>query len=80
MWRIQMHAYGNADALKVDLTSDPALRQEDIVLLLTFGLTRAELDQGLASSVGETVGLEALSALTGADKAVKTIVPVSLVQ
>jgi translocation and assembly module TamB len=75
-WRISMHAYGNAEALKVDLTSDPALRQEDIVLLLTFGLTRAELDQGLASSVGETVGLEALSALTGADKAVKTIVPV----
>lgn len=75
-WRISMHAYGNADALKVDLSSDPALRQEDIVLLLTFGLTRAELDQGLASSVGETVGLEALSALTGADKAVKTIVPV----
>lgn len=75
-WRISMHAYGNAEALKVDLTSDPALRQEDIVLLLTFGLTRAELDQGLASSVGETVGLEALSALTGADKAVKTMVPV----
>ncbi len=75
-WRIVMHAYGNAEALKVDLTSDPALRQEDIVLLLTFGLTRAELDQGLASSVGETVGLEALSALTGADKAVKTFVPV----
>lgn len=75
-WRISMHAYGNAEALKVDLTSDPALRQEDIVLLLTFGLTRAELDQGLASSVGETVGLEAISALTGADKAVKTIVPV----
>ncbi len=76
LWRIGMHAYGNVDALKVDLTSDPALRQEDIVLLLTFGLTRAEIDQGLASSVGETVGLEALSALTGADKAVKRIVPI----
>ena len=75
LWRIGMHAYGNAEALQVDLSSDPALRQEDIVLLLTFGLTRAEIDQGLASSVGETVGLEALSALTGADKAVKTIVP-----
>ncbi len=75
LWRIGMHAYGNVDALKVDLTSDPTLRQEDIVLLLTFGLTRAEIDQGLASSVGETVGLEALSALTGADKAVKKIVP-----
>lgn len=76
VWRITMHAYGNADALKVDLTSDPTLRQEDIVLLLTFGLTRAELDQGLASSVGQTVGLEALSALTGADKAVQKFVPV----
>ena len=31
-------------------------------------LTRAELDRGEAvSSIGETVGLEALSALTGAD-------------
>lgn len=75
LWRIGMHAYGNAEALKVDLTSDPGLRQEDIILLLTLGLTRAEIDQGLASSVGETVGLEALSALTGADKAVKKIVP-----
>jgi translocation and assembly module TamB len=78
LWRITMHAYGNADALKVDLSSDPALRQEDIVLLLTFGVTRAEMEAGLASSVGNTVapvGLEALSALTGADKAVKTIVP-----
>jgi translocation and assembly module TamB len=38
-------------------------------------MTRAEIDRGLATSLGETVGLEALSALTGADKAVKTIVP-----
>jgi translocation and assembly module TamB len=80
LWRITMHAYGNADALKVDLSSEPTLRQEDIVLLLTFGLTRAEIDQGLAqglnSSLGQTVGLEALSALTGADKAVRTFVPV----
>ena len=79
LWRIVMHAYGNADALKVDLSSDPALRQEDIVLLLTLGVTRAEMEQGLASSVSDTVapvGLEALSTLTGADKAVKTIVPI----
>jgi translocation and assembly module TamB len=78
LWRIAMHAYGNVDALKVDLSSEPALRQEDIVLLLTLGVTRAEMEQGLASSVGDTVapvGLEALSTLTGADKAVKTIVP-----
>lgn len=74
-WRINLHAHGDADDLKVNLTSDPTLGQEDIVLLLTLGMTRAEVDRGLASSLGETVGLEALSALTGADKAVKTIVP-----
>jgi translocation and assembly module TamB len=74
-WRINLHAHGDAEDLKVDLSSDPPLGQEDIVLLLTIGLTRAELDRGLATSLGETVGLEALSALTGADKAVKNIVP-----
>jgi translocation and assembly module TamB len=38
-------------------------------------MTRAELDRS-ASALGESVGLEALSTLTGADKAVKTVVPV----
>lgn len=74
-WRINLHAHGDVDDLKVDLSSDPTLGQEDIVLLLTLGLTRAELDRGFNTQLGETVGLEALSALTGADKAVKTIVP-----
>lgn len=75
-WRIKMHAHGDAENLQLSLTSDPALSQEDIILLLTLGMTRAEVDRGLASSLGETVGLEALSTLTGADKAVKTIVPI----
>jgi translocation and assembly module TamB len=74
-WKIFLHAHGDADSLRVDLTSDPPLGQEDILLLLTVGMTRAEMDRGLASSLGETVGLEALSMLTGADKAVKNIVP-----
>ncbi len=75
-WRINLYAHGDEENLKLDLTSDPSLSQEDIVLLLTMGLTRAEMDRGLASSIGETVGLEALAAITGADKAVKTIVPI----
>lgn len=75
-WRINLYAHGDEQNLKLDLTSDPSLSQEDIVLLLTVGLTRAEMDRGLASSLGETVGLEALAALTGADKAVKTMVPI----
>ncbi|RYE87156.1 MAG: hypothetical protein EOO75_14845, partial [Myxococcales bacterium] len=74
-WRILLHAYGDADNLKLDLTSDPNLAQEDIVLLLTAGMTRAELDQMQASNLGSTAALEALSALSGADRAVKTVIP-----
>lgn len=76
LWDIAIRAHGPSDDLKLDLTSDPPLDQEDIVLLLTVGMTRAEIDRGLASSLGQTVGLEALSALTGADKAVTSVVPI----
>ncbi|HWA73377.1 MAG TPA: translocation/assembly module TamB domain-containing protein [Polyangiaceae bacterium] len=75
-WAIRMHAHGDADNLHVDLTSDPALPQDDIFLLLTVGLTRAELDQAQSASVGESVALEALGTLTGADRAVKNAVPI----
>jgi len=75
-WDVSVHARGNTDNLRLDLSSDPPLDQEDIVLLLAVGMTRAEIDRGLATSLGETVGLEALSALTGADKAVKQVVPI----
>jgi translocation and assembly module TamB len=75
-WNIRMHAHGDADNLHVDLTSDPALPQDDIFLLLTVGLTRAELDQAQSASVGESVALEALGTLTGADRAVKNAVPI----
>ncbi len=75
-WRIQMHAHGDTDNLRLDLTSEPALSQEDIILLLTLGVTRAELDQMQASSLGETAALEALSTLTGADSVVRESLPV----
>src|SRR5262249_53412147 len=75
-WRITLHAYGDAENLRLEMTSDPALAQEDIALLLYIGMTRAELDQLQASSIGETAALEALSTLSGADSAVKQAVPV----
>ncbi len=75
-WRIFMHAYGDADNLKIDLTSQPKLSQDDIFLLLTVGLTRAELDQAQSASLGESVALEALGSLTGADSAVTDAIPV----
>jgi translocation and assembly module TamB len=75
-WTMRMHAHGDADDLKIDLTSDPALAQDDIFLLLTVGLTRAELDQAQSAAVGESVALEALGTLSGADRAVTDAVPV----
>jgi translocation and assembly module TamB len=69
-WRIFMHAHGDADNLKIDLNSQPKLSEDDIFLLLTVGLTRTELDQAQSASLGESVALEALGSLTGADQAV----------
>ena len=71
-----MHAYGDADTLRIDLTSEPALNQDDIFLLLTLGLTRAELDRAQSATAGGSVALEALGTLTGADEAVTDTIPV----
>jgi translocation and assembly module TamB len=75
-WKVSMHAHGDAETLRIDLTSQPQLSQDDIFLLLTLGVTRAELDQVQSSSLGESVALEALSALTGADQVVTEAIPV----
>ncbi len=74
-WRISMHAYGDTETPQVRFTSDPPLSQDDIVLLLQIGMTRAELDRGLAGSLAQSVGIEALSAVTGFDQAVRKTVP-----
>ncbi|HEU4405401.1 MAG TPA: translocation/assembly module TamB domain-containing protein [Polyangiaceae bacterium] len=76
LWRITMRLYGRADELKVDLSSEPSLAQEDITLLLAIGMTRAELQQLQAANVGGAAALEALSAISGANAAVKTVLPI----
>jgi translocation and assembly module TamB len=76
VWRITLHAYGDADHVRLDMTSDPSLSQEDIVLLLTIGMTRAEVDQLQAGSLGASAALEALATVSGADRAVKAAFPV----
>ena len=76
VWRITLHAFGDADNLRVDMTSEPSLSQEDIVLLLAVGMTRAELDQLQASSIGTSIALNYLGAASGADRAVKQALPI----
>jgi translocation and assembly module TamB len=71
-----MHAHGDPDTLRIDLSSEPALNQDDIFLLLTLGLTRAELDRAQSATAGGSVALEALGQLTGADSAVAQTIPV----
>lgn len=75
-WLITLHAFGDAEKLRVDLSSSPELSQDDIFLLLTLGLTRAELDQAQSARLGESVALEALGTLSGADEAVTSAIPV----
>jgi translocation and assembly module TamB len=75
-WRINMHAYGDTDSPEVRFSSDPPLSQEDIVLLLQVGMTRAELDRNLSGALAQTVGLEALNAVTGLDQAFEKTVPI----
>jgi translocation and assembly module TamB len=76
LWRITLHAFGDADNVRIEMTSEPALSQEDIVLLLLVGMTRAELDQLQASGIGESVALNVLGAASGADRAVKQVLPI----
>jgi translocation and assembly module TamB len=73
---ITLHAFGDAEKLRIDLSSQPELSQDDIFLLLTLGLTRTELDQAQSARVGESVALEALGTLSGADEAVTSAIPV----
>lgn len=68
-WRIQVRAHGSMDAFRLDATSQPALSQEDLMLLLTVGMTSAEAQQLQAGDVGGTA-LEALSALAGVNEEV----------
>ncbi|MBM4357159.1 MAG: translocation/assembly module TamB domain-containing protein [Deltaproteobacteria bacterium] len=75
VWRVRMHATGDTDAPALQLSSDPPLSQDDIVLLLQLGMTRAELDRSLATSLAQSVSFEALSALTGFDQALRKTVP-----
>ncbi len=76
LWRIALHAFGDTEDLHVDMTSDPALSREDIFFLLTIGLTRAEVDQVRAGSVYASAAFEAIGTVSGADRAVKTAIPV----
>ena len=75
-WRITLRAHGTGDSLRLETQSEPDLSQEDVALLLTIGMTRAEAQQLQAGSLGQTAALEALATVTGVDREVRNAVPV----
>ena len=80
-WRIWLRALGDEGDLRVELTSDPPLSQTDIVLLLTLGLTRPELDAMQATEqLQASAGLEVLAGLGGAQRIVHGVVPIDEVR
>ncbi len=72
-WRFKLHAYGTTSNLTLDITSDPPLSQEDAILLLTIGMTRAEANALGGATAG---GIDFLAGLTGFDQTVKQAIPV----
>lgn len=74
-WRIKMHVYGTRDELKMDLSSEPNLSQEDLVWLLTIGMTKAESAQ-IGGNVAGGAGLELLANVTGVNETLSQAIPV----
>ncbi len=69
-WRLTLRAHGDLDGFELDATSTPELPQQDVMLLLTLGMTTSEAQQLAAQDLG-TVGLEALSAVSGVESEVR---------
>lgn len=75
-WRVMLDATGSRDAFRIVTRSDPDLPQEDILLLLTIGMTRMEAESLRGGDLGGTAALEALATVTGVDREVRRALPV----
>ena len=75
-WRVNLHAYGTPEQFSVDLSAEPTLSREDIVLMLLFRLTRLELERIGAANAAQTLAVEALSRGLGLDQLLNRVLPV----
>jgi translocation and assembly module TamB len=64
-WRIEIHAFGSRDQFQFELSSEPYLSEDDIALLLTVGMTHAELALLQTSNLASAAALEALATVSG---------------
>jgi translocation and assembly module TamB len=75
-YQIRLHAFGRTNAPQVQVSSDPALPEGDIVSLLTLGVTGRER-AGISGTAGAGAGLaaEALYQASGLDRQVQRMLP-----
>ena len=74
-WRVNLHAYGTPDRVNLDWSAEPSLSLEDIVLLLFFRLTRAEMERVGGINAAQAVGIEVLSRGLGLDRVIQSALP-----
>ncbi len=72
-WRIQLQAMGTPDDFTVLLSSEPELPEEDILLLIQFGMTREEMAK---IENAQAVAAEITSQAIGLDTQIKRLIPI----
>jgi hypothetical protein len=72
-WAITLHAVGTPDDFTVAMSSEPELPEEDILLLIQFGMTREEMAK---VENAETVAAEVTSQAIGLDTQIKQLIPI----
>ncbi len=75
-YRVFLHVYGDLDDLKLQLTSTPALSQQDVITLLSLGYTSRDATVGSNLGVAAgTAAAQALFAVSGLDQQLRRFMP-----
>ena len=74
-YQIFMHLFGSYEDPTLQLTSQPALTQQDIVTLLSLGYTARDTASGGVAGLAAAAAAQALLSASGLDDQVKRFVP-----
>jgi len=72
-WKVFLHAAGKTDDFTVSLNSEPELPEEDILLLIQFGMTREQMAK---MENAQTVATEVATQALGIDSKIKQLIPI----
>jgi translocation and assembly module TamB len=75
-YAVHMHLFGSLGAPELNLTSDPALSNRDIITLLSLGFTQREVTAGTGmGGVATSAAYQALFSASGLDEQVRRFLP-----